>query len=169
MRLASTVGSAQTLGRMTALLCPNCQERLSSVEQGYGGVWSCVYCEGSWLSAEQVASHLKTSHVALPGNNSAQTPRSEPAVPAAPLACPVCTGQPLSQMAVRVASCCKGCGGVFLQRGALQFLAPGAVSGSGEAPMASVLAGAIASLFVLDPAPILLALEMQAASPKNAA
>lgn len=30
--------------------CPQCRERLSSVEAGMIGVWTCVYCEGAWLA-----------------------------------------------------------------------------------------------------------------------
>ena len=36
---------------MSAPLCPSCNERMSNVERGLGGVWSCVYCEGVWLPA----------------------------------------------------------------------------------------------------------------------
>ena len=142
-------------------LCPSCREPMSSVEYGLGGVWSCLYCEGVWLSQVRVKM-LQTELRTL------QHPSGEPQ--GQQLLCPSCAGNEFSasRAGPGIVHCCNSCSGLFLERGCLQVVAPGAVSPSQEAPVVAALVGAIASAFTLDPGLIVAALLGQHPS-KNAA
>ncbi len=153
---------------MSTPLCPSCRESMSSVELGLGGVWSCLYCEGTWLSSAKARSlsscssnegHLSQS-VAEPPSNVAAS---------GPLACHACESVLLDLALGQNAEVhrCPRCEGVFFKRGALQSLAPSSFSGAHEAPVLQALAGMFGSVLLGDPTAFLVALETKSAR-KNA-
>ena len=144
---------------MNTPLCPNCREYMSSVEQGLGGVWSCLYCEGVWLSQDRMKA-LCTE------------PRAHPLSPRLPgtlrdeqnnqqLLCPSCGSRAfhVSEAGQSVIHCCSGCSGLFIERGSLQAVAPEAIAIGQEAPILTALAGIVASVFTLDPGLVIAALQ----------
>ncbi len=99
---------------MSKPLCPNCRERMSPVEAGLCGVWSCVYCEGVWLPAEEVDAlaskaamdrqAIQWPHHAEPNNENFQ--------------CPVCRAAWFARRGVKdhpVCLCTK-CRGMFISK-----------------------------------------------------
>ena len=105
--------SAQTLGRMKQPLCPACRERMSSVEAGLVGVWTCVYCEGAWLRASRtssVAAHLVAQAEPL----GSEVSRSEDPS----LLCPSCGGEHFTRLGSnqRVVYQCNQCGSGFIPK-----------------------------------------------------
>jgi ribosomal protein L37AE/L43A len=135
--------------RMTNPRCPNCGESMSSVEKGYGGVWSCLYCEGTWLPSEQRAASAALRDDAL---------KQAVQLPIQSLVCPSCESRAFLATSAEGAYVCGACGSLFLDRGVLDRLAPQASSPSKEAPVAQALAGAIGSAFVGDPVSLVQAL-----------
>lgn len=148
---------------MTAPLCPHCRERMSSVEQGLGGVWSCLYCEGTWLTAQQMQALAPTTDAA-PSHALQASPVSQDEGPGESLVCPGCDGsrlQAVSLGAVR-AHRCPLCHGAFFNKGVVAALAPQLLSRSQEAPIASTLLGTIGTVLLLgDPLPLNAALELR--------
>ena len=149
---------------MKSPLCPNCQQAMSSVERGLGGVWSCIYCEGTWLTraqAEALPEHFKS-----PEQGAAAEPGGANTVS---LICPSC--QSASFEARATGNCeichCTTCSSLFFKRGVLAALSPEAFSANGEAPVAAVLAGIWGSALTLDTLP--LAFALQARGEKNQA
>jgi Zn-finger nucleic acid-binding protein len=115
--------------------CPNCRESLSSVEHGLGGVWSCLYCEGCWLSSPDLQA-LAKSTVPKGGelvwqNVSTPLNATEPE-----LVCPVCETKSFTIRSINDVHVhqCSTCQGVFFKKGTLQVLASHAFSASNEAP-----------------------------------
>jgi Zn-finger nucleic acid-binding protein len=109
---------------MTRPLCPQCREKMSSVEIGLDGVWSCLYCEGTWLSANQVDTLIAQSGTF----DGAQTWSTQYAClrdmnPA--LRCPSCETASFADTACgpEMASCCTGCHSLFFKAGVLGRLA----------------------------------------------
>jgi hypothetical protein len=127
---------------------------MSSVEQGLGGVWSCLYCEGTWLPARQGAG-------IAPQQNSPKEGRANAALPVTvkPLLCASCESESLLPAEVMGTYRCSGCSSVFFEKGVLAQLAPHIFSKDGEAPVALALAGAIGTLLLADPATLILALQ----------
>jgi Zn-finger nucleic acid-binding protein len=132
-------------------LCPSCREQMSSVEQGLGGVWSCLYCEGVWLSQDRV----KVLDAEI---QSFQHPPNE--AQGRDLLCPSCGSTEFRGASAGPGAVhrCQGCAGLFLEKGCLQVVAPAAISASEEAPVLAALVGALASAFALDPTLIIAAL-----------
>jgi len=101
---------------------------MSMAELGLDGLWSCIYCEGTWLSAKQVHSLL-----AQPSGSRALQPRLSACRHAdANLTCPECEANSLSEVAVGTykAHCCTTCHSVFLAKGILLNLCPTAGAGA---------------------------------------
>ncbi|WP_413816628.1 zf-TFIIB domain-containing protein [Piscinibacter gummiphilus] len=143
--------------------CPNCRERMSSVEQGMGGVWSCLYCEGTWLTIEQLKSLASVCKPATeaPSKN-AKTLQVEAG--AQPLACPGCEASSLDAVSMGSASAyhCPQCSGAFFKKGVLAACAPQVFSPTQEAPVVGALFGAIGTVAMLgDPLPLIAALAYQ--------
>lgn len=143
---------------MNSPLCPNCQERMSSVEHGIGGVWSCIYCEGTWLPQGQVGEIAQRF-----------MPRAASSVnvlancKAASLVCPACPNTYLEAGEEDGIYCCAACRSLFFERGVLAEISPQGFSGDGEAPVMAVLAGVIGSALALDPLPLAVALQAKSA------
>ena len=107
--------------------CPNCRERMSLGEVGLDGIWSCIYCEGAWLSAPEVQRLVAPQ----PGAASASraSPRRVP--PEAGLLCPSCEASSLVPVSIesQCVHCCTSCNGVFFGKGVLTALRPNVGSG----------------------------------------
>ena len=116
---------------------------MSAVERGLGGVWSCLYCEGTWLPLEQRAKFVALSRESLAAMTS---PLQEA------LICPACESPAFLATNTSGAHTCSLCGSLFLKKGVLRALAPQATSPSKEAPVVQALAGAISGALVGDPA-----------------
>jgi len=113
---------SQTLGvPMPSPRCPNCSEQMSMFELGLDGVWSCIYCEGTWLSATEVQSILSQSRPAADTRRRPQTAATEAE---AGLTCPTCGTRSFVAVAVgdEKAYCCSSCQGLFLRKGVLLSL-----------------------------------------------
>jgi len=135
---------------------------MSSVERGLGGVWSCLYCEGTWLPqsqadalSKQLISHAQDAVVATVSTS----PDS--------LVCPTCQGPSFEAGAGGISGIhgCMTCSSLFLEKGVLAALSPQAFSLGAEAPLAAALVGILGSALALDPLP--LALALQAKREKN--
>ncbi len=117
--------------------CPNCRERMSDVEQGLGGVWSCIYCEGVWL----------------PKDEGVELPDQQAAPVVAHLVCPSCNATTFCS--VFAATCafhtCTRCGGTFLPKGVVHAISPGSVNPSAEAKVPELMLAAIAGALFLAP------------------
>jgi Zn-finger nucleic acid-binding protein len=102
--------------------CPNCQERMSMAELGLDGVWSCIYCEGTWLSAPEVRALLSKASI------SGATPQALPASVGmlGSLVCPACETASLARVEVGnyKAHCCTSCQSIFFGKGVLLSLCP---------------------------------------------
>lgn len=135
---------------MTAPLCPHCRERMSSVEQGLGGVWSCVYCEGTWLTAKQ-----RQSLASATGGGPADGQRASPALQVIAseesLICPACEASQLGAVSLGAiqAHRCPDCEGAFFRKGVVSAHAPQLMSRAQEAPIASTLLGAVGTVVML--------------------
>lgn len=121
--------------------CPNCREPMSSVEHGLNGVWSCLYCEGCWLSkAELSRSGAAGADVAPPV-----------AVPAGQdnpdLVCPACATASFVSFKVDGAPMhrCRSCESIFLGKSALAQVAPHAVvrGWDGASTLRLIMGGAV--------------------------
>jgi hypothetical protein len=82
--------------------------------------------------------------------------------------CPSCHEQALSAFTLGLvaAHLCRNCEGLLLSSSALRLLTPNAANPDQEAPVATVLAAAIASLAVFSPEIVALALTSYEQSPK---
>lgn len=148
---------------MTAPLCPHCRERMSSVEQGLGGVWSCLYCEGTWLTAKQVQS-LASASVDEPASGQRANPALRITASEEALACPGCDASQLEAIAFGAmqAHRCPDCQGAFFRKGVVAAHAPQLISRSQEAPIASTLLGAVGTVAMLgDALPMIAAMAWQ--------
>jgi Zn-finger nucleic acid-binding protein len=107
---------------MLSPICPSCQERMSMAELGLDGVWSCIYCEGTWLSAEEVRSLVAEAGV----SEVTRPPVSASTNTEASLTCPACETNSLVAVAVGnyKAHCCTSCQSIFLAKGVLLSLCP---------------------------------------------
>jgi ribosomal protein L37AE/L43A len=135
---------------MSSPLCPNCQEHMSSVEHGQGGVWSCLYCEGNWLPQAHALQVLSVLEL--------QPARSGETV--ATLVCPSCnsrTFSPLSAPNSRVFQCAT-CQSLYFESAALAALAPQVFLASAEAPVLAAIAGTVAAVLLFDPMALAVAL-----------
>jgi Zn-finger nucleic acid-binding protein len=150
---------------MKAPLCPNCREGMSSVEHGLGGVWSCLYCEGTWLPAEQLKA-LATAAGGDPNVASSPVQPLQVCPTTESLACPRCEASWLETVSLGAfqAHRCIRCQGAFFTRGVVAMHAPQLISRSQEAPIASTLLAVIGTVAMLgDPLPIIAALAWQSA------
>ena len=144
-------------------LCSNCRERMSTVEQGLGGVWSCLYCEGTWLFAAQLealASATRPFSSSHEGANQALQLGSA----AESLACPSCESVELEAVSLGSAHAyrCPQCYGAFFRKGVLSACAPQVFSPAQEAPVVGALVGAICTVAMLgDPLLLIAALAYQ--------
>jgi Zn-finger nucleic acid-binding protein len=130
------------------LVCPNCRERMSSVEHELGDVWSCLYCEGCWLSSREVQSLTKTS---IPeGSEVVWRSVSTPIGASRPeLFCSACettsfTTRALNDVYVQQ---CTTCQGVFFEKGTLAALGTQTFHFNREAPQSvgQVIAASVAT------------------------
>ena len=119
---------------------------MSAVERGLGGVWSCLYCEGTWLPLEQRAKFVALSRESLA---TVVSPLQEA------LVCPACESLAFLATNTSGAHTCSLCGSLFLKKGVLGELAPQATSSRKEAPVAQALASAIGRALVGDPAALI--------------
>lgn len=151
---------------MKSPLCPNCRESMSSVEIGTGGVWSCLYCEGNWLTAEKLNSLASTNQSTdklLTSNTFSLNVTGHSQT----LVCPSCETTSFEEVNVGTVTIhrCQDCGGSFFKKGILAALAPNAFSAEHEAPIVAALSGAIGTVALLgDPLILLAAL---ASKPKS--
>lgn len=131
---------------------------MSSVEHGLGGVWSCIYCEGTWLPQSQADALSKS--LATRTQHAAVAPAD--ASPGS-LVCPACQSPSFEAGAFGILAIhrCMTCRSLFFKRGALAALSPQALSVNGEAPVAAALAGILGSALALDPLPLVLALQVK--------
>jgi ribosomal protein L37AE/L43A len=108
---------------LNAPSCPNCRERLSDVEAGLVGVWTCLYCEGAWLPT-------KEAKLVFPGRQADKPMTAEPSEAGEPgrevstLACPSCSTSSFVPLATPQAKLfrCSGCGGAYLPKQAVLSL-----------------------------------------------
>ena len=151
---------SQTLERtMSSPLCPNCSEGMSSVEHGLGGVWSCLYCEGTWLSASQLQLLASKSNAPSSGSPSGFSSAICAFQPEEPLCCPGCHKVRLEAVALGSAQAhyCIQCGGAFFKKGVVAACAPEVFSSSQEAPVVLALLGAFSAATLLSDPLLLIA------------
>ncbi|MBK8338110.1 MAG: zf-TFIIB domain-containing protein [Sterolibacteriaceae bacterium] len=110
---------------MTKPLCPNCREPLSSAEFGLGGIWSCLYCEGTWLSADQLAAEIDRNKPNEPKIDW-QVRNDSGNAALRSLICPSCKTFSFFAMTHEnaTAHCCSICRGLFLPKELIMELAP---------------------------------------------
>ena len=105
--------------------CPNCRERMSFAEAGLCGVWSCLYCEGVWLPAQEVATLANRSGVNLQAVDW-PTQGAIADEEAKNLLCPTCAN--FSFVTIQAAGgtvySCSSCHGLFLPKSAVEQLSP---------------------------------------------
>jgi Zn-finger nucleic acid-binding protein len=137
---------------------------MSAVERGLGGVWSCIYCEGVWLPAEQIASLLSSGAIASPLAANTTAPATERTTDPT-LVCPSCNEAAFHLLSAPPleASLCASCASVFLRKGVLAAIAPSAASSELEAEVPETILAAIASILILDPGPLIVALQSRKA------
>ena len=104
-------------------LCPNCREQLSFAELGLDGVWSCIYCEGTWLSSAEVAAICERNMVVEPNWEGLLGARR---LSEKPLLCPTCqtcsfVTFPVNELA---AHSCRECHSIYFEKGTLNSLVP---------------------------------------------
>ena len=102
--------------------CPNCQERMSMAELGLDGVWSCIYCEGTWLSSAEVRTLLwQATHSGAP-----LQARSVFVGTNANLICPACEIRSMAEVELSnyKAQCCTSCQSIFFAKDVLLNLCP---------------------------------------------
>ena len=133
---------------------------MSSVERGLGGVWSCLYCEGTWLPPAKA----RTLTASLASETDLSLPVAEALKQVAGgevLTCTACEAVPLDRVFLQNAEThhCPSCEGVFFKKGVLQALAPGSFSADQEAPVLQALAGTLGSVLLGDPGALLAALQ----------
>jgi ribosomal protein L37AE/L43A len=133
---------------------------MSDVERGLGGIWSCIYCEGTWLPGKQVAIGLKGALGQLRAASNTE-PSSVPTELNIGLPCPACSSKSLCPMhrERNEAFVCSGCSGIFLKKGVLSQVAPGAASPELEAPIPGLVAALLAFPLWPEASFILLALD----------
>ena len=117
---------------------------MSSVERGLGGVWSCLYCEGTWLPP----ANARSLTASLGGEADLSLPVIEALKQAADrdvLTCTTCHAVALDHALLQSAEVhrCPSCEGVFFKKGVLQALAPASFSVDQEAPVLQALAGTL--------------------------
>lgn len=127
------------------------------------GVWSCLYCEGVWLTTEKLNSLAsacqpvsESSAVRVRGPEVEDTTQS--------LICPSCEVGPLEAVNVGSANAhqCPQCRGAFFKKGVLAAYAPQVFSSDQEAPVVGALFGAIGTVAMLgDPLLLVAALAYQ--------
>jgi len=110
---------------MAKPLCPLCQEDMSLAEFGLQGVWSCIYCEGTWLSTAELVRHARDTGrsatalqwLALPEEQAGLAPR---------LHCPACNTHTFLAVACGNTHTyfCRSCHGLYFENGAITRLAP---------------------------------------------
>ena len=111
---------------------------MSSAEWGYSGIWSCLYCEGTWLSKPEVR-----SFTLMP----VDPPEGDLDIIQTELQCPSCKGGGFKQVigVSGAAFRCVSCSGVFCEKGVIQSLAPQLFSSTkGESGTGAKLAAGIA-------------------------
>ena len=147
---------------MSTPRCPTCREGMSSVEEGLGGVWSCLYCEGTWLSPSQLQAAAAVGGE-TPGA-SALVSTLEVSPSAESLPCPACFATNLKTVSFgsAIAHHCPSCGGAFFTKGVVAACAPQVFSSSQEAPVVAALLGTIGAAALLsDPSLLIAALAYQ--------
>ena len=135
---------------MSMALCPNCRERMSPVEQGLGGVWSCLYCEGTWLFAAQLEALASATHP-TPSSYESTNQAHQVGSAAKSLVCPGCESVELEAVSLGSAHAyrCPQCYGAFFKKGVLAACAPQVFSAAQEAPVVGALLGAIGTVAML--------------------
>jgi len=154
---------------MTAVpLCPNCRERMSDVERGLGGVWSCLYCEGVWLPRCGAGESSVAGWEAPLQVGEATATRSS--ANAEHLYCPACEARSFETRVIEQATffACKGCASAFLPKGLVHALAPDLVKPNEEAQVPELLALSIASVLLISPE-LLVAQLASSRKPRSAA
>lgn len=154
---------------MNAPSCPNCREKMSSVERGLGGVWSCLYCEGVWLQASQIQS-IATCSEPAPLQVKGTSERIEPTPAEQECLCPGC-GVSLqgALLGLTESLSCIRCHGAFFKKGAVQAHAPHLLSAAQEAPIAQAMAGVFGMAALLgDPLPLIVALSRRGTTREGA-
>lgn len=119
---------------LDAPTCPNCRERLSDVEAGLVGVWSCLYCEGAWFSTTEVRRLSLQAH---------QTATSALAERVENLECPKCKGREFQTLVKRdlaLHECCT-CASTFMPRRTVVAL--GSALGGGRWNIGEALAALV--------------------------
>jgi Zn-finger nucleic acid-binding protein len=131
--------------------CPNCQEHMSIAELGLDGVWSCVYCEGAWLSATEVERMLTVASK----SEAMRSDTSQSGIAGNELTCPVCETAsfvPVSVENQRI-HCCSNCRSIFFAKGVLTHLCPTVGNGASGPEIALKAVANVASWVVLSIAP----------------
>lgn len=131
--------------------CPNCQEHMSISELGLDGVWSCVYCEGAWLSATEVQRMLSAASKSETRRSNA----SQIEIAENELTCPVCETTSFVPVPVenQEVHCCSSCHSIFFAKGVLTHLCPTVGNGASGPENALKAVGNAASWVVLSTAP----------------
>jgi Zn-finger nucleic acid-binding protein len=118
---------------------------MSMAEFGLDGAWSCIYCEGTWLSATEVRALLSQASIAE------GPPQVRPLAIGAEgdFVCPRCETTSLAAVAVgdRQAHCCTSCHSIFFAKGVLSTLCPTVAAGaSGPEVAGTAFADAVGHL-----------------------
>jgi Zn-finger nucleic acid-binding protein len=99
---------------------------MSSVELGHDGIWSCLYCEGTWLTREQVETAI-AQRGSFDGAQTWSVHARRLTGANHDLTCPSCRTQSFQDIACagESANYCASCRSIFFRKGVLHAIAPG--------------------------------------------
>ena len=103
--------------------CPKCRERIEVKKRNGVVLYSCLYCEGTWLPKESLERLYKASSDKYGAHRIAQL-KNESKESATPLKCPACVEKKLRVILVKRVELdiCIECGGVFFDAGEMDTL-----------------------------------------------
>jgi len=135
---------------MTKPLCPQCREKMSAHEIGLQGIWSCIYCEGNWITPEQLKALLASANSQSATLTWSQA-RTGDSQDEQELVCPSCESRTFSRISNSSTelSCCKSCHGLFFDKGALSTLLPPGLPGTS---LGALVGGAVGAEIAADAA-----------------
>lgn len=133
---------------MTKPLCPQCREKMSAHEIGLQGIWTCIYCEGNWITPEQLKALLASANSQSATLNWSQA-KAGNGQNAQELVCPSCQSRTFSRVSSSSTElgCCKNCHGLFFDKGALSRLLPPGLPGTS---LGVLLGGAVGTGIAAD-------------------
>jgi len=103
--------------------CPNCVERMSATDVGGVRSYTCLYCNGIWITNQAIAIMLKLEKSKL---NVLGLIAEADGATSENRNCASCSSQPLKLINTNGVEidACERCGGIYLDDGEVQILLP---------------------------------------------